>query len=203
MTSLPTLSARCASPQQRLSILLERAAAGDRAARTLLWEVAYPEVLRIAATAIRGWHGRVSLGEIDVANETFVRLIGRDQVTSKGAAYFFRCCLRECQRILIDHWRRKRRARRVELVDVADDFEGHEEEEVLRCATAALARRNLRASRVAEDLLLRGTTPRGCAERLGLSLRTVQAELAQARSWFSKWLGMGTRGALDEAPPEA
>lgn len=180
--------------RQQITILLERAANGDGRAQRALWERAYPELLRIAATVARGWGAKVSLCATDIGNEAFTRLFERRQTTTKGADYFFRCCARECQRILVGHWRRKCRSRRVDLVDLAIALPTGDEAEAIRCATMALARAHARAAQAVEEVLCRGSTVHECATRLGVSHRTVQLDLAKARTWLGRWLRDSARG---------
>lgn len=95
---------------------LSRAGEGDTDAQKRLWEKYYP-VFRQCAKAwfARRWTSDISLDGTDIVNMVYARLHARVRAMTNGRAYFFRAFYEECLRVVLDHYRKHPRGKRVEL----------------------------------------------------------------------------------------
>src|SRR5207237_1610814 len=117
--------------QPGLTVILERARAGDEGARDELLAQVYDELRRVASGLMRGERANHTLSPTAVVHEAVIRLLG-EAVFDKAAdrSFLFASASRAMREVLIDHARRRaadRRGggrRRVPLDAVVDYFEG-------------------------------------------------------------------------------
>jgi RNA polymerase sigma factor (TIGR02999 family) len=175
-----------------LTHLLSAAEQGDPQAAEQLLPLVYDELRRLAAHRLAGEGPDHTLQATALVHEAYLKLVGSEpQRPWNGRAHFLAAAAEAMRRILIDHARRKHRARRgggrkrVDLQDIdlatpegADDFLALDE---------ALNRLAAAAPRRAELVRLRyfaGLTLEQAAELLGISRATADRHWAFARAWL-------------------
>lgn len=133
----------------------------------------------------------VTLQTTELVHEAYLRLLGTDDVTRKGRAYFFAAAGRAMRQVLVDAARRRRAIKRGsgERPLSLDDAEGEvtafsEELLALDAALERLEEEHPRLARVVECRFFGGMTVDDTAEALGVSPRTVKADWALARAWL-------------------
>jgi RNA polymerase sigma factor (TIGR02999 family) len=165
---------------------------GDPTAAEQLLPLVYDELRRLAAQRLAGEAPGHTLQPTGLVHEAYLKLVGPDEQRSwNGRIHFFAAAAEAMRRILIDHARGKRRARRgggrkrVELRDIEAVAETAGDE--LLALDEALARLQAVDPRRAELVRLRffaGLTSEQAAELLGISRATADRHWAFARAWL-------------------
>src|SRR5262245_36693339 len=169
---------------------------GDPHAAEELLPLVYDELRRLAAQRLAGEGPGHTLQPTALVHEAYLKLVGPGpQPPWNGRGHFFAAAAEAMRRILIDHARRKHRARRgggmrrVELEHL-DDVElvgGGGDADDLLALDEALARLAAADPRLAELVQLRyfaGLTLEQAAELLGISRATADRHWAFARAWL-------------------
>src|ERR1700719_1693717 len=89
--------------------LLDAAAAGDRRAAADLLPLVYDELRALAAARMTAEPPGHTLNPTALVHEAYLRLVGDQQFDGRG--HFFAAAAEAMRRVLVDHARRKRRAR--------------------------------------------------------------------------------------------
>jgi len=184
-------------PQQGLTLLLERAQAGDERARGEALALVYHELRRVASSLMRRERPDHTLSPTAVVHEAVIRLLG-EAVLEKSAdrSYLFAAAARAMREVLIDHARRRAADRRgggrhrVPLDAMVDYFQ--EQGLDLIAVHEALDRLAERDERQAQVMSLRyfgGMTVAEVAAALGVSVVTVERDWRVARAWLVGQLG--------------
>lgn len=190
-----------ASAPHDVTALLVDWSNGDDGALEQLTPLVYDELRRIAAGQLRRERADHTLQATALANEAYLRLIDQNRVQWRDSAHFGALAARMMRRILIDHARGKRYAKRgggaprVSLDDapelgVARDPDVIEIDEAL----VELAEVEPELARIVEMRYFGGLTGEQIAEVLGVSLPTVSRRWRTARAWLYRYL---TGGAPD------
>jgi RNA polymerase sigma factor (TIGR02999 family) len=177
--------------------------AGDPQAAEQLLPLVYDELRRLAAQRLAGEGPGHTLQPTALVHEAYLKLVGADpQQPWNGRVHFFAAAAEAMRRILIDHARRKHRARRgggkkrVELGDMDDIAmvtESGQADELL-ALDDALTQLAVADPRRAELVRLRyfaGLTLEQAAELLGISRATADRHWAFARAWLYDALTRG------------
>jgi RNA polymerase sigma-70 factor, ECF subfamily len=172
---------------------------GDAVAGEQLFSVIYGELRRRAAGHLRSERGGHTLQPTALVHEAYLRL--RNQhVTWQNRAHFFGVASQCMRRILVDHARRGRMAKRSgRLIQVTLD-EGlarapAPDIDVLALdeALTRLGTFDPRKSRVAELRFFGGLSLPEMAHVLNVSVATVERDWQAARAWLFAALKGGTR----------
>jgi RNA polymerase sigma factor (TIGR02999 family) len=170
--------------------------AGDPQAAEHLLPLVYDELRRLAAQRLAGEGPGHTLQPTALVHEAYLKLVGVDpQQPWNGRVHFFAAAAEAMRRILIDHGRRKHRARRgggkkrVELGDMDDIamVAGSGRADDLLALDEALTQLAAADPRRAELVRLRyfaGLTLEQAAELLGISRATADRQWAFARAWL-------------------
>lgn len=170
------------------------------AARDLVPQV-YQRLHRLAERALRGERPDHTLRATALIHEAFLRLAGHALPDWQDRGHFFALVARMMRRILVDHARAHRAARRgdgqlqiVDIDEVADMLPAAEGDPLdliaLDQALDALAAHDARKARVVEFRCFIGLSVEETAELLGVSEPTVILDLRLARAWLTARLGM-------------
>lgn len=167
---------------------------GEASALDRLIPIVYPELRRIAARAFAREKAPHTLQPTAVLHQAYVRLIGAE-VDFKDRSHFFAIAAREMRRVLVDHARRRRAARRggeasregvdgdhPELGSTPPDFLD------LDAALERLRSQDERAARAVELHYFGGMEWDEIAEVLGTSRSTVARDLRYAKAWLKNAL---------------
>jgi RNA polymerase sigma factor (TIGR02999 family) len=183
-------------PQRGLTLILERARAGDERARGELVTLVYDELRRVAASLMRREQPGHTLSPTAVVHEAVIRLLGEaafDRATDRS--YLLAAAARAMREVLIDHARRRTAARRgggrrrVPL-DLAVDYFEEQGLDVVAVHEALdrLATLHERQSQVVTLRYFGGLTLPEIAAAQGVSLGTVERDWRIARAWLSNEL---------------
>jgi len=170
--------------------LLHRVQCGEHAASDELYSLVYQELRRIAGYCIRGERPNHTLQPTALVNEAVLRLLGAD-VPWRDRAHFYAVAARQMRNILVDHARRRSRAKRgsaavhVPLDDAGEIAAPLEMDLVaLDDALASLAKFDSRKHDMLELHYFGGLSIEETAHAMGVSAKTVQRELRLAEAWL-------------------
>lgn len=171
---------------------------GDERALDRLLPLVQPELQRLARSFLRRERAGHILQTDALINEAYLRLIDQNRVEWASRAHFFGISARMMRRILVDHARKEKAAKRGgEIPKVTLDegrapgAEGDFEILALHEALDKLAALDERQARVVELRCFAGATVEETAAALGISPATVKRELATAKVWLRRELAHG------------
>jgi RNA polymerase sigma factor (TIGR02999 family) len=164
---------------------------GDSAALEQLTLLVYDELRRIAERQLRGERAGHTLQATALVHEAFVRLVRAD-VKPIDRVHFFALAARTMRRLLVDHAKGKRRAKRgggalrIEVEDLGT-IPARSADTVLAIedALARLAEQDPRKVEVIELFHFGGLGYDEIAAALAISPATVHRELKFARAWLA------------------
>lgn len=175
--------------------LLRRWSSGDQTALAELTPVVYEELRRIARRHRATERQAQTLNTTALVHETWLRLVKIKEVRWEDRAHFFALCAQLVRRILVDHARKRLRARRGGGVDFVSLEEGLLVSEqrsptllALDDALNALSALDVRLSRVVEMRFFGGLTAAEIAEVLNVSPERVKRDWRLARAWLAREL---------------
>ncbi len=175
--------------------LLDRWSDGAPGALDELIPLVFNDMRRLAKRALDKDPGARTLQPTALVNEIYLRLEGRRSVQWQNRDQFFGFLSQLIRRILIDHARGRKRAKRGSGVRPLplDDVFGLAKVENLDLiavteALDALAELDPRQARIVELRFFMGLTHEQIAEVLGVSLSTVNREWKTARMWLERAL---------------
>lgn len=187
--------------QRDLTTLLGDWSRGDLGARDELIERVYDELRRMAAGRMRE-EGAHTLQATAVVHEVFLRLAEQRHIEWRSRAQLFYLAGRMMHRVLVDHARGRRSAKRGGGMDIrsldalppcaAAEAPGAEPIEVtlaLEQALRDLAALDARRAQVVELHFLAGFSLAETATLLGCSEATVSRDWKLARVWLARRLG--------------
>ena len=164
---------------------------GREAAREELMPLVYGELKRLAGSRLRGERADHTLQPTALVNEVYLRLVDQDRVRWRNRAHFFAIAARLMRRVLVDHARRQRAAKRggVRHQVTLDEAVSPVAELTLDLvalddALLALAELDSALARLVEVRFFGGLTIEETAEALSVSPATVKREWATARAWL-------------------
>jgi RNA polymerase sigma-70 factor, ECF subfamily len=188
-----------AKTPQGLTVILNRARAGDERSRGELIALIYDELRRVASRLMHRERAGHTLPPTAVVHEAVIRLLGEgvfDRAADRN--FLFASAARAMREVLIDHARQRAAARRgggmrrVPLDSLVDYFEGQGLD--LVAVHEALDRLVALDGRQAQVMTLRyfgGMTVAEVAAALGVSVTTVEQDWRLARAWLAGQLGGG------------
>jgi RNA polymerase sigma-70 factor (ECF subfamily) len=166
---------------------------GDRRAIEKLAPYLYDELHRIAASYMRGENTGHTLQTTAVVNEAYEKLAG-NQAEFVDRHHFFALAARIMRRILVDHARQKRAAKRGgsarhESFDEAAIVAPTNDDLVeIDAALEKLAAIDARMAKAVELRYFGGLTYEETAAAMELSITTVHEDLKLAKAWLRREL---------------
>jgi RNA polymerase sigma factor (TIGR02999 family) len=187
------------SPQDdhEVTRLLDDLNRGLPGAADRLAAVIYAELHRLAEYALRRESAGHTLQPTELVHEAFSRLVDQRGVEWKNRSQFFGIASQAIRRILIDHARRRRAAKRdhgvrVTLTDVAGDAASDPLDLIaLDDALTRLEILDPRPARVVELRFFAGLEVEEVATALGISPATVKRDWTFARAFLLRALQPG------------
>lgn len=181
--------------EAHVTVLLERAGAGEVHAANDLLPLVYAQLRQAAEVALRQERPGHTLQATALVHDAFVRMVGENPVGWAGRAQFYHAAARAMRQLLIEHARARGRLkrggdgspgsspRRVPL-DVADLAEDGDPLEILALdeAMSELETIDSAAAAVVRLRFYAGLTGDQAAEALGLSPRQVDRLWVYARA---------------------
>ena len=151
------------------------------------------ELRRIADNYMRRESPSNTLQTTALVNEAYLKLVNQKQVRWQNRAHFFAIASTVMRRILLDHARAQRRAKRggevahVDLEDVAV-LAPEKSEEIIALdeALERLAKFDVKKSRIVEMRFFGGLSEKEVAEVLGIEPVTVGYHWRLAKAWLGR-----------------
>lgn len=160
-----------------------------------LMPAVYDELRRQAARYLRREKAGHTLQPTALIHEAYLRLVDQRNVQWQNRAHFFGIAAQMMRRILVDHARTKKRAKRggsdvkVSLADATIPVNERDLDVVaLDEALTRLAEIDEQQSRVVELRFFSGLTVEETAEVMGISPATVKRDWSVAKAWLHREL---------------
>ncbi|MCH9650016.1 MAG: sigma-70 family RNA polymerase sigma factor [Deltaproteobacteria bacterium] len=180
-----------------MSRLLAQWRDGDAAAFDRLMPLVYPQLRLLAEGYLRRERRDHTLQPTAVVHEAYLKMIGRDHPNWADRVHFFAVAARIMRRILVDHARARRAAKRGGHLQVTWTEGGMLDLELSGSASASpadvidldealreLAQRDARKARTVELRYFGGLTVEEVAQVLKVSKETVYLDSRLARAWL-------------------
>ena len=181
------------SDRADVTTLLKRATDGDDSAVNRLVPLVYDELRALAESYLMRERANHTLQATALVHEAYLRLIDQRDVRWKNRAHFFAVAAQAIRRILVDHARGHRRAKRGgdrQRVRLDEDVMPLEDRDLdLLALDDALERQ----ARIVELHFFGGLSLKDVAAFLGVSPRTVDGDWSMARAWLRRELGKGSQ----------
>jgi RNA polymerase sigma factor (TIGR02999 family) len=180
-----------------LTVLLQRAAAGEEEAVAAVLPRIEAELRKIASIDMRGERRNHTLQTTAVVNEAYLRLFGKDaQPRWENRTHFFAVAARVIRHLLVDNARARRAGKRDGIIvplDVAQQAAalGPKASDVLdvHLALEEFEKIAPRQAKLVELRFFVGLSLDEAAEVLSIAPRTADKDWALAKAWLSKRLG--------------
>jgi RNA polymerase sigma factor (TIGR02999 family) len=179
---------------QEISQLLVAWNKGDEEALKNLVSLLYPELRRIARRHLARRSGD-SLESAALANEAYLKLLRTRGILCESRVHFLALCAQMIRRILVDHARARRYAKRggdARRVALDETLLGMQSRGVavlaLNEALASLSKIDARKGRVVELRYFGGLSVEEAAEVLKTSEETVLRDWKMAKAWLLREL---------------
>jgi len=179
------------SDSQDVTQLLLEWRNGNERALDRLMPLVYDELRRLAASYMRRERPDHTLQPTALLNEAYLRLVDQTRIAWQGRAHFFGIAAQMMRRILLDHARQLKAAKRgsggskLPLEAALGEPERQDVDVIaLDEALTRLEELDPRQSRVVELRFFAGLEVNEVAEVLGISRATVNREWAIARTWL-------------------
>jgi RNA polymerase sigma factor (TIGR02999 family) len=178
-----------APPTGEVSRLLIEWQDGDESVLDRLMPLVYAELHGIASRHLRDEHA-ATFQTTALIHEAYLRLVGAN-VDWQGRQHFFAIAARTMRRILVDHARGRRAAKRGGdriAVTLRDDIAGSGQDSIdviaIDDALAKLSALDERKARVVELHHFGGLNYEQIADLVGVSVATVHRDLRFATTWL-------------------
>lgn len=172
--------------------LLQHWSDGSREALDDIVPLVYDQLRALARQRLRAEHGERTLDTTGLVHEAYVRLAELERARFRDRGHFLSMASRVMRRLLVDHARARRAAKRgggVVPVELADDLYLSDDSATLIAevdeALDRLEHINPRQCRIVEQRFFGGLSLEETAEALALSLATVKRDLRFARAWLA------------------
>jgi len=180
-------------PAQNVTQLLLGWGKGDKDALDQLLPIVYDELRRQAARYLRRERVGHTLQTTALIHEAYIRLVDQRNVQWQNRAHFFGIAAQLMRRILVDHARTKKRAKRggsdvrvslaeATLVTKSKDLDVVALDEALE----RLADIDEQQARIVELRFFSGLTVEETAEVLSISPATVKRDWSMAKAWLHR-----------------
>ena len=185
------------SDQPQLTQLLVRMRSGDPSAAAQAMQAVYADLHQLAAGYMYREGSGHTLQPTALVHEAFLRLMGGAGADIQDRNHFFALAAQTMRRVLVDHAREKRAAKRgggavkVEMEDFHAASEQRHDLDVLAVdqCLQTLAQLDQRAARVVELRFFGGYTDKEVAEILNEKPAVVRADWDFAKAWLRTKLG--------------
>jgi RNA polymerase sigma factor (TIGR02999 family) len=178
-----------------LTALLRRWNQGDRAALDALVPAVYDELRRLARVQLANERAGHTLQPTALVHEVFLRLGSYERISWQDRAHFFAVASRIMRRVLVDHARKRRAAKRggsatqVTLTDVGVRVPSQDVDLIaLDQALQQLEEKDARQCSIVEMRYFGGLEHKEIAEVLEISVPTVKRDWRVAKLWLRRAL---------------
>jgi RNA polymerase sigma factor (TIGR02999 family) len=182
--------------------LLHAHGEGDERALAELLPLVYGDLRRLARAQLRRAGPGHSLDTHSLVHEAYLKMVDRSRAEFNDRGHFFAVSATAMRQIVVDHARRRTRAKRGgeavrESLDEATPAVADDAGRILEIdlALEKLATIDPRLVNVVECRYFAGLSEQETAEALEVSLRTVQRDWLKARAWLREALGSGSHSS--------
>ena len=186
------------SSAPRVTELLLAWGGGDQSAFDNLLPLIYDELRRLAAHYLRRERQGHTLQPTALVHEAYLRLVDQTQTRWENRAHFFGAAAQAMRRILVDHARQHKAAKRggAEQRVTLDEGLAFAPERgldllALEDALIKLEQVDPQRSRLVELRFFGGLSTEEVAEVMGVSAATVSRQWRAAKAWLHRELGKG------------
>jgi RNA polymerase sigma factor (TIGR02999 family) len=179
----------------KLTELLHRLQAGNRAAVDRLFQAVYQELRGMAEQIFRRESPGQTIQPTALVHEAYLKLIDQKSVDWQGRAHFFALAAQAMRRILLDRAKRRGAAKRgggwkrITLNErLVPGIQPNERLLALDEALNRLAQLDPRQAQMVELRFFGGFGVEQTAEILGISKRTAEREWTMVRAWLRREL---------------
>ncbi|MGE3109133.1 MAG: ECF-type sigma factor [Phycisphaerales bacterium] len=177
---------------QHTTLLLNRVAAGDRAAAEELIPHVYEGLRKLAADYMRRERANHTLQPTALANEALAQLLGSATLDIQNRAHFLAIASRCMRRILVNHAATRNADKRgggAAALSLEVEPAGGQMPAIDLLAMEDALRRlealDARKAQIVEHRFFGGMTNAQIAQVLGVSVSTVESDWRTARAWLS------------------
>lgn len=177
-------------PARGITQLLRDWSRGDRSALEALTPLVYDELRRLAASYMRRERAGHTLQNTALVHEAYVRLVDQ-RVEWKSRSHFFAIAAQMMRRILVDHAKERKSAKRgsgIRPVTLDEPLRVSRQPAMdivaLDDALSALSAIEPQRAKIVELRFFGGLSNEEIAKALGISTATVQRQWAGARAWL-------------------
>jgi RNA polymerase sigma factor (TIGR02999 family) len=195
MPAVPGLMANLPNPPHEVTQLLMDWSEGNTAALKELMPLVYRELRRLARQYLKRERDGHTLQTTDLVHEAYLKLVDQRRVQWQNRTHFFGVAAELMRRILVDHARRHKRAKRgggVPLVSLAQANNVSRQTTVdviaIDEALTKLAKVDERKARIVELRFFGGLEVKETAEFLKISTATVMRDWNMAKAWLHREL---------------
>jgi RNA polymerase sigma factor (TIGR02999 family) len=174
-----------------VTALLQRWRQGDSTALEKLLPLVYKELRRIAERQLRKERPNHSLQATALVHEVYLKLVDQNRIEWQNRAQFYAVASQLIRRILVDHVRDQRTAKRgggtlTLALDEAISEPARRDVDLIKLddALLSLSSKDEQQSRVVEMRFFGGLSIEETAEALGVSPSTVKRDWAAAKAWL-------------------
>jgi RNA polymerase sigma factor (TIGR02999 family) len=185
------------SPQD-VTQLLVQCRQGNRQALDELMPLVYNELRAVARRYLARERPGHTLQSTALVNEAYMKLVGQRDVQWQNRAHFFGVAAQLMRRLLVDHARRRKRAKRgsggtrITLVEGLASVEPVDLDAIaLDDALKSLEQLDPKKGRLVELRFFGGLTIEETAEVMGTSAGTVKREWQFAKVWLYRHMQQG------------
>jgi RNA polymerase sigma factor (TIGR02999 family) len=184
------------APAEALTTLLQAWSRGDVAARDQLFPIVYAELRRRAAGYLRREAQGHTLPPTGLVHEAYLRL-SEQNPGWKNRSHFFAVASQMMRRILVDHARARKAAKRpgpaiqMDFGEPPASRSGEIDIIALDGALEELAKADPRQARMVDLRFFGGLTLEEVASVLGVSLATANRQWRVARAWLHQRVTSG------------
>jgi RNA polymerase sigma factor (TIGR02999 family) len=178
-------------PASEVTQLLQEWREGDRKALDALLPLVYKELRRLAHFQLQNERPDHTLHSAALVHEAYLRLVGLNPPQWESRTHFFAIAAQLMRQILVDYARRHRAAKRgasvckLSVEEAATTSRGKNVDVVaLDDALHALAKIDVRQSRVVELRFFAGLSLEEISAALEVGPATVQRDWTAARAWL-------------------
>lgn len=177
-----------------VTLLLQRTTAGDTSAREPLYELLYPELMRLARGHIAR-AGTLSLDASGLLHDAYLRLVDQHNLPDANRRVFFAYASKVMRSVLVDYVRERGALKRggdtpnlTLSTGLADSLFAENTVPDIERALRALEKVDNRAYQMVEMRYFAGLTEADIADVLDVSLATVKRDWRKARAFLYEQL---------------
>jgi len=177
------------APDDQITLLLAQFSKGEKDAEEKLLALIYQELRRIARRHMRRENPGHTLQTTALVHEAYIRLFGKP-IQWQNRSHFFSLASQVMRRILVDHARARKSAKRsggrqVLIDEVALVSEGQVENVIaVDEALSRLGQKDARQAKLVELHIFGGLTLQEAADVLNISRRTAVRDWSFAQAWL-------------------